>query len=860
MGEMLRWSIRDRALEEFEDRFETIAQDRSRMHAIAWYWFQIVGLLPSVLKESIEYGGAMFLSYLKMMVRSLKRQKVFSIINISGLVVSLTVALLIFLHVQSELNYETCFPKAERIYRIRTISQFGDMYRHWAPSAPAIGPLVEDVFPEVEVSVRLRDISRHILSHESASGTEKRFEEARGFLADPSVFTVFDIGMVQGDPVTALDAPRSIVLTRSMAERYFGDEDPIGQLIEDESDQETYGVTGVIADPPVNSHLSYKYLVSMSTFPILVGWDQALLHRTWKTMYTYVLLRSADDAESFMEKMPAFMKEYHSERPRNEIIELQPIRRIHLHSDLEGELGPNSNIVYVIIFAATAVLILFIAGANFVNMSTAQSFKRMKEIGIRKVIGARKSQVIRQHLGESLGIILIAVLLAFLVLYLTAIPVYNRMTGKALSFSDLFSLENVGILILLLIILGLSAGLYPAFFVSGFQPVQTLTSVRDPRSASARIRKGLVLLQFIISVFMIFCTLTIYRQLDYFHSKDLGFEKDRCLAVNIYGNARREILRGGYTLKTELLRHPGITHVTLASNLLGVSLSNERLTPVSVTDKMTLPIKRFLRVDEDFVDAFGLEITMGENFRRNKEGVAGYLISESTMEALNLEEPIGVQTRSDIHSGTLPIIGVFRDFHFASLHSTIEPLVLEYRPSWAGFIFIKFRDGQYEDVLAFVKEKLLEIKPDQMIRHLLLDDVFEQNYTMENHVFRLFRIFSGLALFVACLGLFGLTVYAAEVRIKEIGIRKVMGATMSKMSLMLSGEFLRWVVVANIIAWPLAYWAMQRWLQSFAYRIQINVWTFVIAGMISILIALATMSYQSVRAALANPVDSLRYE
>ena len=864
-GKALLWLLLDEGdyhqiIGDFEESFRYRCKNQGRTHAILWFWFLLLKSLPGFIWDSIYWRSVMVKNYLKIALRVIKRQKLSSFLNIAGLAVSLTCSFMIFLHVKDELSYETNFPKADRLYRLQTNSKYGTTFRNWGASAPALGPILEETFPEVEKTARIRDLGREILSYQPPQGPVKRFAEMGGFVADPATLAMFDLELLTGDPRTALEEPFSVVLTESLAKKFFADEDPIGKVLMNESRKQPYQVTGVIPDMPRNTHLKIDYMISLSSFVKIMGFPEALTHRTWKAFFTYVLLRPDQTPKSFDAKAPAFMKSYHADAPeRQEEILLQPIRKIHLHSKLEGEIGANSDIAYVYIFSGTALLLLLVAAVNFVNLSTAQSFKRTKEIGIRKVVGARRGQIIKQYLGESLLITALSAGFTLLLLYLL-LPFYNQMTGKNISFGDIAQAQNIVFLLLLMGILSLLAGVYPAFFASGFQTVNTLKTIRDPRSSPARLRKGLVILQFIISIFMIFSTITIYRQLVYFHDKDLGFDRDKLVALRLYGEFRQDVISNTDALKTEILRHSAVSHVALSSNLLGSSFSNERLTPVSVADKNSLPLLRFMRVDEDFIDAAGLEIVKGRNFNRASDQKGAYIIAESVAEALNLEQPLGVECRSDIHREVEPIVGVFKDFHFASLHNKIEPLVLEYRPSWTGYLFVRVESGRFGEVLEFLRRKIDEVAPDHLFSYVFQDEYFNRNYEIENRSYSLFRIFSMIALLVACLGLFGLTVYAAEIRVKEIGIRKVLGASIPHITALMSREFILWVIIANLIAWPAAYFSMNRWLANFAYRVHIHVWTFVFSAALVALFALVTVSYQAVRTAVSDPVDSLRYE
>ncbi len=845
---------------DFEESYRYRIKTSGVVKAQLWFWSQLLKSLPRFISDSIYWRSVMLKNYLKIALRVIKKQKLYSLLNIVGLAVSLTCSFLILLHVKDELGYETNFPRANRIYRVQVNSQYGTNFRNWAASAPALGPMLDESFPEIETATRLRDLGREILSYQASQGITRRFEETRGFISDPSVLTMFDLEFVSGNPQISLKEPNTIVLTATMAKKYFANEDPIGKTLMNESRNQPLKVTGIIQDLPKNTHLRIDYLVSMPTFVTYIGNAELLNHRTWKAVSTYVLLQSNRNTESFYAKAPEFMKSFLSERPgRHEELSLQPIRRIHLHSKLEGEIGPNSDISYIYIFSGAAFLLLLIAAFNFINLSTAQSFKRMKEIGIRKVVGARKGQVIKQYLGESFLLTAVSTVLT-LVLLNFILPFYNLMTGKDFSFRDIIQIQNIAFLLLLMGALSLLAGLYPAFFASTFQPINTLKSVRDPRSSATRLRKGLVIFQFIISIFMIFSTITIYRQLAFFHNQDLGFDKDKLIALRLYGDLRQKALQNTDALKTEILRHSGVSHVALASSLPGTPFSNERLTPVSIADKNTLPMLRFIRVDEDFIETAGLKIVQGRNFNRVSDQKSAYIISESVVDALNLDQPIGIECRSDIHDGTAPIVGVIKDFHFASLHNPIEPLVLEYFPNWTGFILVKAQSDSFIEVLEFLKQKFDEIAPDHLFSYLFVDEVFNQNYENENRGYDLFKVFSMIALLVACLGLFGLTVYTAETRIKEIGIRKVLGASLPSITILISREFIWWVLIANIIAWPAAYFAMNKWLENFAFRIHIHVLTFVISAALVAFLALVTVSYQAIKTATLNPADSLRYE
>jgi putative ABC transport system permease protein len=851
----------DQAVGDFEEQYRHKARLDGTARAWAGFWTMLLRSLPMFLWDSLYWRGMMIKNNLKMAWRVIRRQKLYSFLNITGLGVSLACLLMILFHVKSELSYETRFPKANRIYRVQTNSQYGSTIREWAPAAPAMGPELERAFPEIEATARLVATGPQVIVYQPADGQPRRFEERRVFIADASFLSMFDLDFVKGDPQTALKEPSSAVLTVSFAHRYFGDEDPIGKTLKVETQEEQLLVTGIIRDIPATTHLKIDALLSMPTLVLWSGFGPDILnHRTWKSFYTFVLLRPGQSPESLDAKTGAFMTVFHAEQPsRVEAILFQPLRRIHLHSKLEGEIAPNSDFTYIIVFSGAALLILLIAVVNFVNLATAQSFKRMKEIGVRKVIGARRGQLVKQHLGEA-GLLTGISAVVALVLLNFSIPFYNRVGGAAMSFREVLTLGSVISLLGLLVLLTLLAGLYPAFFASSFQPIGAIKNLRTPRSTAALLRKGLVVFQFIVSIFLIFSTITMSRQLDYFHKADLGFEKNNVFAVNLYGDLSEKLVSGTNPLKAEVLRHSGVAGVALTSELFGTSFSNERLTPVGTQDKNTLPMMRFLRVDEDFLKTAGLTLLQGRNFEAGPAKRPAYIVSESAAAALGLEQPLGVECLSDIHQGQAPIIGVIKDFHFASLHSPIEPLVLEYMPSAAHYLLVKAQNGHVPDVLDYVRRRAEEVSPEFLFSYRFVDEVFDQGYRTEEQSYDLLKVFSGVALFVACLGLFGLSVYAAERRIKEIGIRKTMGASVPSICLLLSGGFMRWVIVANAVALPVAYFAMRKWLQNFAYHTEINAGTFVLAGLLVVVFAMGTVGYQAFKSARENPVESLRYE
>ncbi len=853
----------DEALGDFEESYRASIAARGAGRARAGLWLAVLRSLPGFARDSLYWRCVMIKENLKIAWRVLKKQKLASFLNITGLGVSLACLLLILFHVRTELGYESGFPKADRIFRVRTDSQYGSTTRNWAASAPAMGTELAKDFPEIDAMARLTDPGPQIMVYRPAKGPERRFEETGGLVAEAAALPMFDIEFVKGDPATALEGPSKIVLTEALARKYFGTEEPVGQTLTWENWKQSLQVTGVIRKPRGHSHLEFDHLVSMPTYTGLVkqrlGVD-ALTHRTWKVMWTYVELRGGRLPADFEARAAAFMKRYHADAPgRGESVSLQPIRRIHLHSKLEGEPSRNSDIAYVLVFSGAALLILLIAVVNFVNLATAQSFKRSKEIGIRKVVGARRGQLVRQHLGEAALMTGLAAALALLIVNF-ALPLYGRLTGSAVTIGDVLTPGFAGLVVALLAALSLLAGLYPAVFTSGFAPAAAISGGRDPRGSAALLRKALVVFQFVVSVFLVFSTITMARQLAFFHRADLGFDKDDLVAVKLYGEFQGKIGGEAAALKSEIRSRSGVTGVALTSQLFGTDFSNERLTPVGTPDKNALPMLRFLRVDEDFIRTAGLTLLKGRDFQGGPDRKPEYIVSESTAAILGLEEPLGVECLSDIHQGQYPIVGVIKDFHFASLHNPIEPLALEYMPAEAGYLLVKTQAGKAPEVLEFVEAKVREVAPSFLFTYEFVDAVFGRNYRAEDRSYALFKVFSAVALFVACLGLFGLAVYAAESRVKEIGIRKTLGASVAAICGLLTRPFLAWVLIANALALPAAYLAMQRWLRNFAFHAEIGVLTFLASALLVIVFAGLTVGYLAVRAAREDPIRSLRYE
>lgn len=802
----------------------------------------------------------MFRNYLKTAFRNLLKHKTLSAVNILGLAVGIASCLLIVLHVKKELAYDRGFSKADRIYRV-TVQALGEDARHWAATSPIIGAALIKNMPEIEQSVRFyRPLPYMLFSYTRADGEIKKFEENKSLFADAGVVSMFDLGFVKGNPQTALTAANTIVLTEKMAEKYFGAEDPIGKTIQDTRRNRSLKVTGVIRPFPFPAHFEFDCLLSMEGVGAYVN-ERLLTSNSWAGMYNYVLVRKEVSKASLDKKMADFTAAFYAQDGKTAAqilsearLNLQPLTDIHLGWKLEKEMVSNSDRTYVYIFSAAAALILLLAAINFINISTSQAFNRMKEIGMRKVIGASRLQLIKQFLGESLLVTLIAAVLALL-LFKAAVPFYEDLGKGGSAFINLVSPVNIAVLVLMILCIGLLAGLYPAWFVSKFNPVASLKTKKLPVSSVHIVRKGLIVFQFVVSVFMIFSTVVIYRQMRMFHDRNLGFDKEQMVAVTMYP----EMWKQYEALANGIRKNPAIMRYATVSRLPGERLGSYSFEVVGENSKADGDVREMWS-DDRFLATMGMELKAGRNFRnqypviKNKE----YILNEAAVNAFRVTDPVNKLITVDGDTGT--IVGVVKDFNFASLHARVEPLVIKYEPDASNYFLLKVKAGSIPEVLSFMDQQIKTLLPGSNFTYSFLDERLALLYETENRMSRLFKVFACLAVFISCLGLFGLSSYATRLRIKEVGIRKALGASVSGITLLLSKDFMKLVLIGTAIALPLAWWFSKQWLDGFAYRVGIDAWVFVASGLFALTIAAVTVSFQSIRTASVKPVDTLSAE
>ena len=827
------------------ETYRLLVKDHGRLRARLWFWSQFIKAFPYFLIDESKGRIHMLKNYLLVTLRNVKKNSMFSLLNIIGLAVGMAAFILIILYVQFELSYDKYHENADRIYRVIREG------RAFTPAA--LSPELKEKIPEVETAARIIRSSNTLVSHEQNHYLEEEF-----YWVDPALFAIFSIPFKSGNPETALNEPFAIVLSQRAAKRYFGDADPMGKTLM-VSERYQFRISGVIADTPANSHLVMDVAVPYETYFRLTSNDIA----GWRSnfSYTYLSLREGANTQEAENKIHQFiviplLEAAGVKEPYPKYFFIQPMTEIHLHSHLEQEIGVNNDMKYIILVSSIAFLILFIACANYMNLATARSLRRGKEVGLRKVIGAQKRQLILQFLGESVVMAALAMVVSVMIVF-AALPSFNNLVQRPLRLDPFQNPQLLLGLVFTTLFVGVFAGSYPAMRMSGFRPIAVLSGpfARSPKGSS--LRNALVLVQFAITIGLIVCTIAVREQLEFIKTVDMGFTREQIITLPVRTGSVRQNIQ---SIKTALLQSSDILAVSTSGRLPNdIDTFTSRDWTGRNPDE---PIAIYYNTaDYDYIDLFGLQIAQGRNFSRDfpSDESGAFLVNETAVQVAEWDDPIGRKfTHWSGQSGE--IVGVMKDFHLHSLHRPITPLYIFLNPRDFSNIAIKIRSVNIPAMIDYVEGVMKKFSPGSPFSYSFFDEVFERAYFTEQRMGRVFGAFSILAIFIACLGLFGLTAFAAEQRTKEIGIRKVLGASASKIFLLLSREFLRWVLLANLIAWPVAYFAMHKWLQNFAYRIQVGIVAFLISGGTALLIAYLTVSYQSIKSARANPADSLRYE
>ena len=803
----------------------------------------------------------MIQNYLKIAWRNLLKNKAFSFINILGLSIGIAVCFIIMLFVYDELSYDHFNKNADRIVRIYFKANMGGGKINEAGVMPPVAKALKNDYPEVEAATRLRPDGRPKIAYQ-----HKVFKEAEAAFVDPNFFSVFTFPFLKGDPKTVLAQPNTIVITEEMVQRYFGNEDPMGKTLTYNNGGQ-FTVTGVIANMPANAHFHFDLLGSLETIDFAKN-------DTWMegNFFTYVVMKKGADYKKLEAKLPGMVEKYMGPQiaqtmgmslsqfrtKGNDLgFALQPLTAIHLHPETTTELEPAGNVKYVYIFGAIAIFMLLIATINFINLSTAGASKRAKEVGVRKVMGSGKADLVKQFLFESLLVTFIALLIATLMVQL-ALPVFNELSGKHLQFN--FSIRPMAALFALGLLVGLLAGVYPAFFLSSFTPIATLKGRLSTSTKSMGLRSGLVVFQFFISVSLITGTIIVYQQMKFIQHIKLGYNKEQLLVLpNSWALGKNE-----KSFKEQLLKDTRVVNVTVSGyKPAGPSNNNNALAyPEGKANQAMTSLE--YKIDEQYIPTLGIEMAAGRNFSpAYPTDSSAMIINEAAAKVFGFgNDAIGkIVVRQNSDRGKnyrFTIVGVVKDFHFRSLHETITPLLMVLQPEWG--IIVKVRTKDIAGLLATMKQQWASYNVEEPFSYAFMDELYNKTYSAEQRSGKILNIFAVLTIFVACLGLFGLATYTAEQRSKEIGIRKVLGASVAQVTGMLSKEFIKLVLIGCLVALPLSWWAMNRWLQDFAYRIDISWWVFLLATASALLIALLTVSFKAIKAALANPVKSLKTE
>ena len=807
----------------------------------------------------------MFVNIIKIMLRNLKKYKAFSLINIMGLAIGMACCLLILMFVRDELSYDKYNVRGDRIYRLNSHSTVGGTTRRFARTPAALAPAVKETIPEVLAYARVFPLGRAQFVYEGRNIDIPDF-----YGADEDFFNIFSHEFLAGDPAEALKKPRSFVVTEDTANLIFGTRDALGKVITIvQGPQRTdFIVSGVIRNVPKNSHFRFDMLLSTATFraPLQAEGQNRPQQRNFLDEYysfnacSYILVDGNADVAALDGKVRQLVDtrwgDFLRQRGIGRWYELQNLYDIHLKSRYEAELGNPGNIQYVYLFGAVALFVLFIACFNFVNLSTARSTLRAKEVGLRKVFGAERRQLIRQFLSESFFLSLVGMLLG-IVIVMMALPAFNAFAHKEFTAAELFSPPVLAGLVLIILLTGFGAGIFPAFVLSSFEPIRTVRGKLGAGTQGQTLRKGLVIVQFAIAVFMIIGIVVVVRQIDYLKNKDLGFNRDMLVVVPARGGRND-------ALKNRLIQDPNVKSVSFDSSIPGQFIGDDTFIPEKRSQEDTFRTSSFT-VGYDFLKTYEIELLWGRNFSPEfpTDVREGLIINETAARELGWGEEAVDKEMFDFTpdaSVRYRVIGVVRDFHHKSLKTAINPTVLKLNPGGFGFVSVRISPANVSSTLDFLKRTFKELLPQFEYRHFFLDDDFRQKYPNEEKVQSIYTYFGTLAIFVACLGLFGLASFIIERRTKEIGIRKALGAGVRRIVLLLSGEFLKAVLLANLVAWPLAFLFMSRWLRTFAYHIRIEWWFIALAGVLSVVVAFLTVGYQSAKSAQANPVDSLRYE
>lgn len=787
----------------------------------------------------------MLKNYLKITVRNIFKYKGYSTLNILGLAIGMACCFLILFWVTDELNGDKFHKNGDRIYRVIISEELpGRPTGYWSVTPASLAEVMKNNYFEVEEYVRFKKINKVVVTVDNQSFREDDF-----IFADPSLFSVFSFPFIKGDPELSLKNPQSIVLTEAMAKKYFGDSNPIGKTLKIENKQ-LLTVSGIVETLPENSHISAKciaHITQLKIFKIpLDNWGRY-------EFYTYLLLRPGANSQTLDKKIRGYIQTRSKESKIT--LHLQPMPRIYLYSFVDFGMSSGGDIRLVILLSVIASLILIIACINFINLSTARAANRTKEIGLRKVVGGQRKDLIFQFFGESNILAFIALLLALLLIDLL-LPTFNQITGKQVDLEFILVPQILLGIIGITLFTGVISGIYPALLLSSFHPVKILKGLKTMGKGGPKIRKILVVTQFTLSIVMIICTMVIYQQLQYIKTKDLGFNKEQLAYLYVSNSPESSFL----SIKNELTTLPGVLQVTAASTSLHRGLPSTSGVEWQGKNPKELVLFNFLSTDYNFLETLQIKMKSGRFFSKDMPTDINnaYIINEAGVKAMGISDPIGKSFNP--HNPKGRIIGVIKDFNFRSLHTSIEPMFISQRENQLPYLLLRLAPGDQASTITSIKNIWEEFVPGFPFDFGFIDEKIDSYYQVERRMGKLFVYAAILAVVISCLGLFGLASFTANQKRKEIGIRKVLGAKIFSIIRLLSINFSRWVILANLVAWPIAYFFVNKLLQNYAYRVPLRFETFIAAGIISIVIALITVAYQTIRAAQTNPVNTLRHE
>ncbi len=807
----------------------------------------------------------MLINYLKVALRNLLRQKTYSFINIVGLAVGIACCIAIMLYVQDELSYDEFNVWADRIYRPALHGLINNQEINSPQCPTAMGPALVRDLPDVAACTRIRRFNAPLIK----SG-DKVFSENRFYWVDSTFFRVFTVKFVEGDPRKALNRPHTVVITEATARKYFGTNDAMGKVLNADNNLD-YVVTGVVEAFPRNSHFRFDFLGSISTY-------EDSRNPFWLSFnyHTYALLREGADPNKFQKDLNDEFRTYASPQLKQSIgvsldqfesagnrfgFSVQSLTSIHLHSHLNGELEGNGDISYAYIFSVIAVAILLIACINFINLATARSERRAKEVGIRKTLGSKRSQLVRQFMTESIVMTAFAVLIAIGLAELL-LPFFNSIAGKEMTLSLFTDYWAVPFLICLTVLVGILAGCYPAFYLSSYRPTQALKSAMTIGGTKSFLRSGLVIFQFAISIILVISTFMISNQLKYMRTKDLGFNKDQVIVIKRTDHLGNSVA----PFKQDLLDNAKVISVSNSAAIPGNQQGSAAFWVEGAASRQVQAMS-FMYSDQDFLKTYHLKLVSGRFFSKDHTSdTTAVVVNQAAEKAFGVSDLVGkyivTPGRSKSSAQKYEVVGVVKDFNFASLHEIVQPLIMALLPSGqvGQFASVRISPGEPANTLSFIEKMWNKHAGDEAFNYDFLDQDLARLYAADQGTGTIVTTFSALAIFVACLGLFGLAAFTTERRTKEIGIRKVLGATGIEILRLLSSQCAKWILIANVIAWPVAYFAVDKWLQDFAYRVDVAPWVFLASGSLALVIAFVTVSFHAIKAAMSNPVDALRYE